>query len=70
MAEICDYLQGETEEQPVALTTDLEKTIKDVLYTMELRVEDLYSLLLLMRFINFVTSDNSLIEKVIYWRSW
>ena len=70
MAEICDYLQGETEEQPVALTADLEKTIKDVLYTMELRVEDLYSLLLLMQFINFVTSDNSLIEKVIYWRSW
>ena len=60
----------EIEERPVALTTDLEKTIKDVLYTMELRVEDLYSLLLLMQFINFVTSDNSLIEKVIYWRSW
>ena len=70
MVEICDYLQGETEERPVALTADLEKTIKDVLYTMELRVEDLYSLLLLMQFINFVTSDNSLIEKVIYWRSW
>ena len=70
MIEICNYLQGEAEEQPVALTTDLEKMIKDVLYTMELKVEDLYSLLLLMHFINFVISDHSLIEKVIYWRSW